>query len=105
RGERERLCRVALGSREAGFADADSRTSAGADGGAARLVDDPRHCLAVRSRRRGPPRIADATGGTAGGCRSHLPARAGAECQGGAAAVNSATFSLRSAARPLGLPI
>ena len=49
--------------------------AAGADGGAAHLVDDPRHRLAVRPRRRRPPHAADAAGGTAGGGGADLSAR------------------------------
>ena len=52
--------------------------AAGPDGGAAHLVDDARHRLAVRPRRRGAPRAADAAGGTAGGGGADLSARAGA---------------------------
>ena len=45
--------------------DASSGSSTCSDGRAAYLVDDPRHCLAVRPRRRGPACFADAARGTA----------------------------------------
>ncbi len=61
---------------EARRIDAAARAAAGADGGAACLVDDPRHRLAVRPRRRGAAGIANAAGRTAGSCRADLPARA-----------------------------
>ena len=51
------------------------RTSAGFDGGAARVELHPRHRLAVFARRRGPPRSANAAGGTAGGGDPDLSAR------------------------------
>ena len=52
-----------------------ARPPAGADGGAAHLVDVARHRLAVRPRRRGAADAADAAGGTAGGRRAGLSAR------------------------------
>ena len=45
--------------------DAGARAAAGADGRAARLVDDARHRFVVRPRRCGASRIADAAGRTA----------------------------------------
>ena len=49
--------------------------AAGADGGAACLVDDARHRFAVRPRRCRAARAADAAGRTAGSGRADLPPR------------------------------
>jgi AcrR family transcriptional regulator len=66
---------VARRRRETGHADAAARTSAGVDGCAACLGDDARHCVLVRTRRRGKAHLADAAGGIAGSCGADLPAR------------------------------
>ena len=55
--------------------DAGAGPAAGADGGAAHLVDDPWHRLAVRPRRRRPPPGADAAGRAAGSRGADLSAR------------------------------
>ena len=61
---------------KAGGADPGRLAAAGADGGAACVVDDARHRLAVQPRRCRAPRVADAAGRTAGGRDPDLPARA-----------------------------
>ena len=76
RDRRARFRGAARCRRKAGGADAGEGPAAGADGGAAHLVDDARRRLAVRTRRRGAARAADGAGGIIGGGRADLSARA-----------------------------
>ena len=75
-GERARLCRDPRGRRAARRAGAARHAAAaGADDGAAYLVDVARRGVAVRARRRGAPQAADVGGGSAGSRSADLSAR------------------------------
>ena len=67
--------RAARRVRGGGGDAAERKAAAVADDGAAHLVAEPRHRVAVRPRRRGAPADPDDAGGSARGRRAHLPRR------------------------------